>query len=64
MTDTTIELETGAAFITARSAGTVLIRCNFERTDCRDDEHLDAFVQRHGGVDATVEYLKQCYRTQ
>lgn len=62
MPDTSIEFESGGAFITARKAGEVQIRCNFELTDCREDESLDLFVARHGGVDEATEYLKQCYR--
>ncbi|EPF1380273.1 TPA: hypothetical protein ACXI4C_004532 [Pseudomonas aeruginosa] len=60
-----IEFENGANFITARKDnGTVEIRCQFHLTDCRDTEALDAFVLRHGGPEATAEYLKQCYRNQ
>jgi hypothetical protein len=60
-----IEFESGANFITARyDNGTVEIRCQFRLTDCRDNEALDGFVQRHGGPEATAEYLKQCYRNQ
>lgn len=60
-----IEFESGANFITARQEnGTVEIRCQFRLTDCRDNEALDGFVQRHGGPEATAEYLKQCYRSQ
>lgn len=60
---TIIEFEGGGNFITARAAsGDVLIRCNFEYTDCRETEPLDDFVARHGGAEATAEYLKQCYR--
>ena len=60
---TTIEFEAGGNFIAAREAsGNVLIRCHFEDTDCRDSEPLDDFVARHGGAEATAEYLQQCYR--
>ena len=64
MPNVTIEFESGANFITARDSGTVLIRCNFKLTDCGENEALDAFVARHGGADASVEYLQQCYRNQ
>lgn len=56
-----IEFEGGANFITAREGGAVVIRCNFHLTDCGENEALDAFVARHDGVEATAEYLKQCY---
>jgi hypothetical protein len=60
-----IEFESGANFITARNDdGSVEIRCQFRLTDCGDAESLDAFVQRHGGPEATAEYLKQRYRDQ
>lgn len=58
-----IEFESGANFITARhDSGSVEIRCPFRLTDCGDAEPLDAFVQRHGGPEATAEYLKERYR--
>lgn len=45
-----IEFE-GSNFITARNVrGDVVIRCNSQHTDIRDDEPLDAFVARHGGA--------------
>ena len=58
-----IGFESGACFITAwDETGQVMIRCAFGKTDCRDDEALDAFVDRHGGLDAAIDYLKACHR--
>lgn len=60
-----IDFENTATFITAfDDQGDVVIRCNFKYTDCREDESLDAFVNRHGGAERTAEYLKEAYRTQ
>lgn len=61
-TDITIDFEDTATFITARKSGQVLVRCGFGKTDCKDTESLDAFVARHGGAAATVEYLHACRR--
>lgn len=58
-----IYFENTATFITAaRADGAVVIRCNFNLTDCGDNESLEAFVARHGGENATAEYLQDCYR--
>lgn len=58
-----IEFESGANFITAKdNDGSVIIRCGFFQTDCGESESLDSFVKRHGGVAATVQYLKESYR--
>jgi hypothetical protein len=57
-----IGFEDGANFITARgSDGEVLIRCNVQYTDCRDDEALDEFIGRHGGEVRTTSYLRESY---
>lgn len=59
-----IYFEAGGNYITAADerGKKVAIRCNFEFTDCGNQENLDNFVERHGGPEATVAYLKDCYR--
>jgi hypothetical protein len=58
-----INFENDARYITAYGDnGKVEIRCRFEVTDCGETENLDSFTTRHGGVDATAEYLKECHR--
>lgn len=58
-----IDFENDARYITAyRDDGKVEIRCRFEATDCGEAENLDRFTARHGGADATAEYLKKCHR--
>lgn len=58
-----LEFENTATFITAFNAdGSCAIRCIFGHTDCGYDESLDAFVLRHGGAEATAEYLKACHQ--
>lgn len=57
-----IYFEAGGNYITASTIyGKVVIRCNFEYTDCREDESLDEFIKRHGGETKTTNYLKKCY---
>jgi hypothetical protein len=47
-------------FITAEDAnGNVLVRCNFNYTDCEEDEKLDAFITRHDGAISCIDYLKE-----
>ena len=50
-------------FITAAVNATskVYIRCPSDWTDISDDEDLNVFIARHGGVDATAEYLLTQY---
>ena len=38
----------------------IIVRCPFSKTDCGEDESLDIFVVRHGGPEATAQYLKIC----
>jgi hypothetical protein len=38
-----------------------LIRCDTDKTDIGNTEHLDTFIHRHGGADEVVEYLKESY---
>lgn len=46
-----IDFEGGTNFITARNThDDVVVRCNTQYTDLRDDESLDSFVSRHGGA--------------
>lgn len=53
----------GGAFITASDGnGHVVIRCQSNLTDIRDDEPLPDFVARHGGNESTASYLSDCYR--
>lgn len=61
---TIIELESCGRFITARLGNGVTISCKLSLTDCGESELLDAFVARHGGPDATADYLLGCYRDQ
>lgn len=59
----TIEFEHDAKYITAfGEGGKVIIRCNFELTDCTDEETLPKFIERHGGVRATAIYLHDCFK--
>jgi hypothetical protein len=64
MSNTKIEFEAGANFITAKKDDNVQIRCNFNLTDCSDEESLEHFISRHGGTNETTEYLKQCYKNK
>lgn len=58
-----IEFEHGGVFITARDdKGAVVVRCQFKLTDCRPNEPLDVFTNRHGGPEATSQYLQSCLR--
>ncbi len=58
-----IEFENAAPFITAfDDVGRILVRCNFDFTDCGETESLDNFVARHGGAEATPLSLNDCYR--
>ena len=52
----TIEFEHTGKYITAFNDGKVEIRCDFDYTDCREDEPLPAFIKRHGGIDKTIKY--------
>ena len=56
-----IYFEDCANYITAANEQGIIVRCNFRYTDCRDDESLDLFIQRHGGEDKTAQYLKAAY---
>ena len=47
-------------FITARD-GDVIVRCPVQFTDCGDDEPLELFVMRKGGVKMTAQYLRDAY---
>jgi len=38
------------------------LRCHCDLTDIRDDEPLDEFIARHGGLPGTAEYLRKCSR--
>lgn len=59
-----IGFEDGTTFITVRSDfdTVVHIRCNTSYTDIRDDESLDSFTKRHGGVDGCRRALVKFYR--
>lgn len=57
----TIGFEHTGKYITAFDDDKVLIRCDFDYTDCRDDEPLPAFIKRHGGVEDTIVYLHEAY---
>jgi hypothetical protein len=48
--------------IAVKSRGRTVIRCRSAVTDLRDDETLEAFVARHGGVSNVAEYLADCLR--
>lgn len=57
-----IQFESSAKYITGFNEGKVLIRCNSDLTDCGEDENLQSFIKRHGGMEKTIEYLKKCYQ--
>lgn len=59
-----IYFESGATYITASdNNGNVKIRCNFDYTDCGQEENLTDFISRHGGAENTAQYLIDCYKT-
>ena len=59
-----VYFEASGNLITAANDGKVDIRCESDKTDIRDTENLDDFISRHGGLEATAEYLKECYRAK
>lgn len=57
-----IDFEDCGFYITATDGDRVVIRCHSAATDLSDSEPLHGFVRRHGGPEATAEYLARCHR--
>lgn len=58
-----IEFEDTAKYITVLTDDDrVAIRCDTKYTDIGDEETIDQFVIRHGGLLATFEYLCFAYK--
>ena len=59
---TRISLEGGAKFVTASANnGALIVRCNSNLTDLKDEESIDSFISRHNGPDEAAIYLQKCY---
>jgi len=52
-----IEFEACGLSIVVRNGTKVVMRCRSRCTDLGYEENLDDFVQRHGGIKKTIEYL-------
>jgi hypothetical protein len=57
-----IFFEDCANYITAENDNGIIVRCNFRYTDCREDESIDNFIKRHGGIEKSIQYLEYAYK--
>ena len=55
-----VELNTKTAVLTADNGKDVRFQVNCSNTDIGDAEPVEDFVVRHGGVTATIAYLRGC----
>lgn len=56
----TIRFESDGYFIAVSSDDKVICRVATDATDIGMTESLSDFVCRHGGIDATLEYMRSC----
>lgn len=58
----TLTIEDDGRWLTMTKGFRVICRTPSTATDWGMEESLSAFVGRHGGIDATLDYLRKCSR--
>lgn len=57
-----ISFENDGDFLVMRKDFKVICRVRTDDTDIGEQEQLPSFVIRHGGIDATLDYMKACLK--